>query len=272
MSIDNMAENLKLLCSYGRSVSDVCRRAGINRQQFNKYLTGQSAPSLSTLRRICDFFGVEDYEILLDSDDFRQLIRLRPPKFAESKSPLDRAIDSIIRAPLNDQALLKKHEGYYHAHICPDPVRGYFARSLCRIYQRDGNWFSKTIERFPNFDLMLPSTVKYTGVVLEAYHRIVVHEREQGAGQSLWTSMLFASEHAEPNFLSGLILGIVPEGSHEINAMRTVWQYLGKQPDLRQALSQCGLIDRDSSDIPAFVRDCADNTQVEGEQILSPRF
>ena len=30
----DLAANLRLLCSYGRSVSDVCRRLGINRQQL----------------------------------------------------------------------------------------------------------------------------------------------------------------------------------------------------------------------------------------------
>jgi hypothetical protein len=46
------AENLRLLCSHYASVAEVCRRIGINRQQFNKYLSGASTPSLHSLRRI----------------------------------------------------------------------------------------------------------------------------------------------------------------------------------------------------------------------------
>ena len=39
-----IAENLRLLSSYYKSVAEVCRRLDINRQQFNKYLSGQTAP------------------------------------------------------------------------------------------------------------------------------------------------------------------------------------------------------------------------------------
>ena len=55
MAIEESCGELRLLCSYGRSTSDVCRRAGINRQQFNKYLNGHARPSLPTLRRLADF-------------------------------------------------------------------------------------------------------------------------------------------------------------------------------------------------------------------------
>ncbi|MGC1426952.1 MAG: helix-turn-helix transcriptional regulator, partial [Albidovulum sp.] len=57
MASDPIHDNIRLLCSYGQSVSDICRRAGFNRQQFNKYINGHAQPSLATLRRICDFFG-----------------------------------------------------------------------------------------------------------------------------------------------------------------------------------------------------------------------
>src|SRR5260221_599391 len=49
----NFATNLRLLCGRHRSVSEVCRRLAINRQQFNKYLAGPSLPSSATLVRIC---------------------------------------------------------------------------------------------------------------------------------------------------------------------------------------------------------------------------
>ena len=272
MSIDHLPENLRLLCSYGRSASDVCRRAGLNRQQLNKYLTGRSRPSLSTLRRLCDFFGVDDHEILLDSTAFKELIRIRPPRLGVERSRLDQAIEGLIRSPVIDQALLARHEGYYHAHTCPDPGRGYILRALSRIYREDGTWLSKTVERHLSSDFMLPPTLKYRGIVLEALHRIVINEREQGVGQSLWTTMLFATDHTPPTFLSGLTLGITPEGSHDISCVRTVWQFLGKSPDLRQALGQCGLLRQNGPEVPDFVRACTNNTRLDGELVFSPKF
>ena len=78
MSIKNLSDNLRLLCSYKKSISNVCRDLKINRQQFNKYLSGKTAPSSNNLRKICDYFGVEEHEIMLPNQDFNDLISARP--------------------------------------------------------------------------------------------------------------------------------------------------------------------------------------------------
>ncbi|HEY6610672.1 MAG TPA: helix-turn-helix transcriptional regulator, partial [Pseudomonas sp.] len=57
---EHLGHNLKLLCSHYRSIAEVCRKLGINRAQFNKYLGDQSRPTPYNLKRICDFFGVEE--------------------------------------------------------------------------------------------------------------------------------------------------------------------------------------------------------------------
>lgn len=59
MANEFFAENLRLLCSYEKSVSAVCRSVGINRQQFSKYLSGANQPSTNNLRRICDHLQVQ---------------------------------------------------------------------------------------------------------------------------------------------------------------------------------------------------------------------
>ena len=50
------------------SISELSRRLGINRTQFNRYLAGESFPRPDVLDRICTFFGV-DARILLDPVD-----------------------------------------------------------------------------------------------------------------------------------------------------------------------------------------------------------
>lgn len=71
---DTLGANLRLLCSHYRSIAEVCRKLAINRAQFNKYLAGQSRPTPYNLKRICDFFGVEDYELLLPPEQFVRLL------------------------------------------------------------------------------------------------------------------------------------------------------------------------------------------------------
>ncbi|WP_397541439.1 helix-turn-helix domain-containing protein [Roseovarius salis] len=57
-------ENLKTLCADHPSVTGLSRELGINRTQFNRYMTGESFPRPDILHRICDFFDV-DARILL---------------------------------------------------------------------------------------------------------------------------------------------------------------------------------------------------------------
>lgn len=42
----DLPENLRVLYSYHSSIAEVCRRLGVNRSQFNRYLSGQTQPSL----------------------------------------------------------------------------------------------------------------------------------------------------------------------------------------------------------------------------------
>ncbi|AKO97210.1 MAG: helix-turn-helix transcriptional regulator [Marinovum algicola] len=57
--------NLKHLCRDAPSISALCRDLGINRTQFNRYLSGESFPRPDVLHRICTFFDV-DARILLE--------------------------------------------------------------------------------------------------------------------------------------------------------------------------------------------------------------
>lgn len=57
------ARNLRILIG-PRSVSRIARDVGINRTQFNRYLTGETLPKAELLLRICRFFGT-DANILL---------------------------------------------------------------------------------------------------------------------------------------------------------------------------------------------------------------
>jgi transcriptional regulator with XRE-family HTH domain len=106
LALNHLAENLKLLCSYGKSTSDICRRVGINRHQFDKYLTGKSQPSLATLRRICDFFGVDEYEILLDAKAFRDLVRLRPPRIGPKPDMMATVLGKLTRTQATSTTVL----------------------------------------------------------------------------------------------------------------------------------------------------------------------
>lgn len=57
-------DNLRALSKQFSSISELSRQLGINRTQFNRYLSGESFPRPDVLDRICAFFKV-DARILL---------------------------------------------------------------------------------------------------------------------------------------------------------------------------------------------------------------
>ncbi len=57
--------NLRILAQSYPSISELSRQLGINRTQFNRYLSGESFPRPDVLARICAFFDV-DARVLLE--------------------------------------------------------------------------------------------------------------------------------------------------------------------------------------------------------------
>lgn len=57
--------NLRKLAQDYPSISELSRQLGINRTQFNRYLSGESFPRPDVLERICTFFDV-DARVLLE--------------------------------------------------------------------------------------------------------------------------------------------------------------------------------------------------------------
>ncbi|MEM7522075.1 MAG: helix-turn-helix transcriptional regulator, partial [Pseudomonadota bacterium] len=60
--------NLRKLSKDYPSISELARQLGINRTQFNRYLSGESFPRPDVLARVCAFFDV-DARVLLESVD-----------------------------------------------------------------------------------------------------------------------------------------------------------------------------------------------------------
>ena len=58
-------QNLRILCQKHSSISSICRDLGINRTQFNRYLSGESFPLPDVLHKICTFFKT-DARILIE--------------------------------------------------------------------------------------------------------------------------------------------------------------------------------------------------------------
>ena len=276
MAVQDLPENLKLLCSYARSVSDVCRRTGLNRQQFNRYLNGQAKPSLRTLRRICDFFGFDDNELLLDHGQFREIVRLRPPRLEATFDGAHEFVEQL--RPRIDGHIANPHKylGYFHAYWRPSRYPGTIYRNLVWIHEKNGALLSKQVERLSGENIGLPRRMTYSGIVYGAGDRIMVTERETTIGHCMWHTALYATDYEQPTYLPGLMLGVMPDTAHQIIAYRVVWQFLGAAPDLRACLRAClragGRLSINDPSVNDYTRFCTDNAAQRDDGAFLPRF
>lgn len=270
MSSADLGPNLRLLCSYGRSISAICRQARINRHQLQRYLNGSAAPSLHTLRRLCDFFGVEEYEILLPARDFAALVKVRPPQLARSRDRISEYMAGFIDN--QDQKLAARYVGYYHGCFQPNRQVPEVQRVLTRIVMEDNCLITKTMEFYRSGTAGLPKVVRYEGIAYPSRSTLTMIERRPQETTSTFFTILYGASEGELTYMSGLVLGVAPDTSRDIYALRTCWRYLGREPDLRAALRACGQYPSDSPEVGSYVRYCTQNDLTPGEEYFAPHL
>lgn len=125
------AANLARLCQREASIAAVCRATGINRQQFNRYLSGDSLPNKRNLDKICRHFKIDEPELFRNGNGHAA----REATVEESWSHGD--LRSALKL-LHSEAPTSVASGLYYAHFAHphDP------KSLMRsamVVRRDGN-------------------------------------------------------------------------------------------------------------------------------------
>ncbi len=256
---DNFARNLRLLCSYYKSIADVCRRIPINRTQFNKYLSGDSTPSRFVLRKICDFFGVEEYEIYLPHPQFSQIIQVRPSLTQEG--PVARPyIPHVDKLQEHSQGRLEKYIGYYFEIHYSMAVPGLILRSLVHLSNEGGAGYYQRVERLPDQENGRIYHSKYLGCAFFLSDRIFMTDYESLTGNELSQTILYPTFKNRVTRLSGLKMGVSSSDRREPACVRVVYEWLGERVDMRKALRLCGLFSPDSTQIDPGVRSSIQNS------------
>lgn len=251
---DNIARNLKLLCSYAPSVAEVCRGVGINRQQFTKYLNGTSRPSARNMRRICDYFGVEEEELLLPHGRFSELVALRPRArhLLRALGPAAAHIDRMIAASADS---LKPYCGYYFYYYYTPSRPGMIRRSILRIAGYKGVYYTRLSERIQPEESPLGRShfIRYVGVAVMLGRRIFITDHNTNALRSLSQTILFPAAGEVPEFLTGMTLGVQGRSARSPFAAQVFLEYLGAQTDIRQAMRMTGIFPAHSEALPRNV-------------------
>lgn len=251
---ENIARNLKLLCSYAPSIAEVCRSLGINRQQFTKYLSGTSRPSARNIRRICDYFGVEEEELLLPHGRFAELVSLRPRArhLLRALGPAATHLDRMIAGSADS---LKPYCGYYFYYYYTPSRPGMIRRSLLRITEYKGVYYTRLSERIQPEESPLGRShfIRYIGVALMLSGRIFITDHNSNALRSLSQTILFPASAEMPEYLTGMTLGLQGRSARSPFAAQVFLEYLGKTVNIRHSMKQTGIFPAQSSNLPRNV-------------------
>lgn len=261
---EDFAQNLRLLCSYYRSIAEVCRRLEINRAQFNRYLNGRHKPSANRLRRLCDFFGVEVHEILLPHARFQHLVQTRPVQAAE-QGPAADLVSVRVQQLSQGGSSLDRYLGYYFEYYLSMSTPGKLIRTLVRLEKRDGQVVFQRTERMRAARGAPVFHNRYQGMAFMLSDRLFLVDYETLNRHEVTQTILFPSFRNRLTRLTGLRIGVSDNSERMPCCTRVLYEYLGNCIQVRKALAQCGLVDSDSPELDPAILAAVTNRMHEDE-------
>ena len=253
---DAFSENLRLLCSYMTSITDVARRLGINRSQLNKYLAGSSFPRPAILRKIADFFGMDVHELLLPPEDFAPLLRSRRASGGESLGILGSTIATMVRG---SDPRLRAVDGAFFEYYYSLSSPGKIIRTLMIFETRDGVTYYRRLERLGKVRGRSARHFRLDGVALMFGDRVFLADYERTAGIELTHTVLYPDYNDVISEMVGIKLGVSGNRQRTPCAFRVCLQRVRRGRSVLHNLRRCGLFAEESPEIPAAVREMIDN-------------
>lgn len=226
------ASNLRTACAMRHSISELCREIGMNRQQFNRYIHGETLPSVYNQGRIASAFG-------LASIDFFKA----PAAFSAALSrPQGRdRVGEVLKDgfPGNLEAL-KEYLGYYQTYHLSMSWPGRIVCSCVHMRKEGGLVVLTTRERIADPGEEIRQVSKYVGMVAYWRDRIFIVERSVGRHPLISQTTLHPFEQHQRVYLKGVTTGVSWRRGNLPYASRMIWRAMGLEPDLRALLSRCG--------------------------------
>lgn len=216
--------NLRRLATGYSSVSALARDLGINRTQFNRYLSGESFPRPDVLARICDFFSV-DARILLEPAD-----RITPGSGPISSEFLHDFMGPTIQ-PVSEESL---PSGFYQFARRSFVRSDQFVRGLVLI-KRDGtNTFLRGFEPKVAMAMQgIPADARareYRGFIMQIEDGFAATVARRN-GMTASFNYLSRVTSFQNNFWVGYVARTVRENSASMRMTRLVYEHIGQNAE-----------------------------------------
>lgn len=247
------ARNLRRICAETASIAEICRDTGINRQQFNKYLSGKSTPSTRTLRKICERLDITETELFAPfaespQEDIAQ---------AYHTDRLGREFDRLIKLfmPPNARGVssgeIPLKPGRYFCYFAFPDHPELILRSFIQVWQRNDMLAFACLTRDRGLS-QAPRTVvrgRHYGVVISTGAELSMVALNRAPPHQ--TSMVNLSTMATyGTFRVGVCVTRAANGPV---ACRAVLQQLSDRESTKVLLARCGILPATDKSIPDVV-------------------
>jgi transcriptional regulator with XRE-family HTH domain len=251
----NLTENLRRLVQDRGNISHVCDRIGINRQQFNKYLSGQHSPSRYNINLICQYFRIS-YGDLIAPDfklpETRQSLDDLPGLRALAESPLLR---SLLAS--SDRERMRNFTGTYLKYHASSIYKGNILRALTVIRPFRDLYAYTNIERFParGSTRRHDYVFKYRGLAFLIEDRVFLMDFESVQRNEMTFSIYSPVIRNPMRFMFGVTSGIAATQFREPYMAKAVLELISTEPVSRTDLTRATVIAPDDSSLPRDVAD-----------------
>jgi hypothetical protein len=254
-TLRNFAVNLRYISDRRGSISTICRAIGINRQQFNKYLSGTHLPTPTNIKRIANYFGLP--HDLLCGDHDRLLALVEGNYFhiwdtLRGHPQVTRFLETITTAPRADlDDLVGVYDRYQYSSIYEDHV----LRSAFCIYKDGDLLHHYYTERFPKYGTKKKAefVFKYHGFVLPIDGRIFTVDFEGTQRNEMTFGIYSLVKRSAKRFILGISSGIAANMLRQPYSTRVALSYKHAGLITRDDLRMVTVLDRNDSSIPREV-------------------
>lgn len=212
--------NLRTLAQGYPSISELSRQLGINRTQFNRYLSGESFPRPDVLARMCAFFEV-DARVLLEP--VRNIGRGNDPM----AGPFLR---DYMGKTARDVSETWFPSGFYRFSRRSFLNRTQFVLGLVLVFREDDTTFIRGFEARAAMEaqgLPLTHTAReFRGLVLRQEEGVAALISRRGAMTGSFNFLNRVSSF-ENNYWVGYVTRTVREMTDSERVVRMVYEYLG---------------------------------------------
>jgi transcriptional regulator with XRE-family HTH domain len=263
----NFAENLMTLATRGTTIAQTCRDLGLNRQQFNKYLSGSVLPNAETMDRLTQHFKIDVLALFSAPKGFLKT----EVQVAKSEGRLNPIFENIVKTVQTEKQAIVLAEGVYHFYLPWMHDTSRCVRGIMIVVKRDGFTYFTRLSRYhiPVDGKARWRTIAVDGIAVRENNRLVLYGQKRDETFSSNMVQISMPQYRPNNkFFTGLVSTFDISGVPV--ARRFAMQRVGSRADWRKYYRKCGLLSFGDASLPSELQILTDTGDNSAKGVLYP--